>query len=89
MTKITSNQGDSVGLPSFEQLMEIKALGKERLSFQRGAWRAQYEALSQEEKAFVDAKFSKIFTKIAAQFGRSRPFVFTGETHTPTEDDDS
>jgi hypothetical protein len=92
MTKITSDHGDSEqGLPSIEHMMEMKALGKERLSFQKGAWRAQYEALSQEEKALVDAKFSKVFMKIAAQFGRSRPFVFegTGEPTSNSNDSDS
>lgn len=79
MTKITSEHGDSEqGLPGIERMMEIKSLGRERLSFQKGALRAQYEAFSQEEKALVDAKSSKIFMRIAVQFGRSRPFVFTG-----------
>jgi len=92
MTKITSDHGESEqGLSGIEHLMEIKALGKERLSFQKGALRAQYEALSQEEKALVDAKFSKIFMKIAAQFGRSRPFAFggTGESTPNSNDSDS
>lgn len=69
--------------------MEIKLLGKERLSFQRGAWRAQYEALSQEERALVDARFSKVFMKIAAQFGRSRPFVFDANPKPTPKSNDS
>ncbi|WP_149086610.1 glycogen/starch/alpha-glucan phosphorylase [Pseudomonas prosekii] len=62
----------------FERLMKIKALNKERLAFRRGAWRAEYEALSPEEKALVDKEFNKICSEIAAQFSRSRPVVFEG-----------
>ncbi|TPG84798.1 hypothetical protein EAH74_12310 [Pseudomonas mandelii] len=56
-------------------MVKIKALSKDRLAFQRSASRAEYEALSPEEKVLVDAKFNKMFVKIAAQFGRSRPFI--------------
>lgn len=60
----------------FEHLMQIKALSHERLAYQRAVWLAEYESLTPEEKAIVDAKFHKIAKNIAAQFGRSRPFIF-------------
>lgn len=66
------------GLPDFERLMQIKALSHKRLAYQRGAWLVEYESLTPEEKAIVDAKFHKMAMKIAVQFGRSRPFVFGG-----------
>lgn len=79
MTKITSDHGDlGQEPPDFEHMVKIKALSKDRLAFQRSESRAEYEALSPEEKALVDAKFNKMFVKIAAQFDRSRPFNFEG-----------
>ena len=76
------------GSPGLEHLMKIKALSQERLAFQKGAWRAEYEALSPAEKARVDAKFKKISGIIAAQFGRSRPFMFEGpDKLAPTQSD--
>lgn len=79
MKKTTSDDLEQdKALPDFERLMQIKALSHERLAFQRGALRAKYESLTSEEKAIVDAKFHKMAMKIAAQFGRSRPFIFSG-----------
>ncbi|WP_053184841.1 hypothetical protein [Pseudomonas thivervalensis] len=90
MTKITSDyRVPEQGIPDFEHLMEIKALSKERSAFQRGAWRAQYDALSPEEKALADEKFNKMFVKIAAQFGRSRRFIFEGNDKSTPDIDES
>jgi len=74
-----SDREKGYGLPDFERLIQIKALSHERLSYQRGAWLAEYESLTPEEKEIVDAKFHKMAMKIAAQFGRSRPFIFGGK----------
>jgi hypothetical protein len=63
----------------FEHLMKIKALRSERLSLQRAASRAAYEALSPEEKILVDEKFREAALKIATQFGRSRPFKYESD----------
>lgn len=60
----------------FQHLMQIKALSHDRLACQRAVWLAEYESLTPEEKAIVDAKFHKMAKNIAAQFGRSRPFIF-------------
>lgn len=80
MKKTTSDDLEQdKALPDFERLMQIKALSHERLAYQRGAWLAEYESLTPEEKAIVDAKFHEMAMKIAAQFGRSRPFVFGGK----------
>lgn len=63
----------------FERLMKIKALRSERLALQRSASQAAYEALSPEERILVDEKFREAAQKIAAQFGRSRPFKCKSE----------
>jgi len=81
MKKTAPENGDleqDNGVPDFERLMHMKVLSHERLAYQRGAWLAEYESLTPEEKAIVDAKFHKLTMKIAAQFGRSRPFIFEG-----------
>lgn len=75
MEKIIADSGtpeeDQYG---FERLMKIKALRRERLALQRSASQAAYEALSPKERILVDEKFREAALKIAAQFGRSRPF---------------
>jgi len=71
----------------FERLLKIKAMNQARLSRQRNEWRAKYEALSPEERALVDEHFKQTFVEIAAQFGRSRHFVF-GSTGTTSPDDE-
>lgn len=62
-------------ISEYDRLVKMKALGGERLAFQRAASRAIYEALSLEEKALVDEEFGKLAMKIASQFGRSRRFL--------------
>jgi hypothetical protein len=79
MTSHTSDGDD------FERLLKIKAMNQARLSRQRNEWRAKYEALSPEERALVDEHFKQTFLDIAAQFGRSRRFVF-GSTGTTSPD---
>ncbi|MDI1332429.1 hypothetical protein [Pseudomonas sp.] len=80
MDKVTSDsdapEDDQYG---FERLMKIKALSSERLALQRAASQAAYEALSPEDRNLVDEKFKEEALKIAAQFGRSRPFKYEGE----------
>lgn len=76
------------GLSDFERLMQIKALSHERLANKRGACLAKYESLTLEEKAIVDAKFHKMAMKIAAQFGRSRTFIFGGNNANTLGDND-
>lgn len=71
----------------FERLLKIKAMNQARLSRQRNEWRAKYEALSPEERALVDEHFKQTFVEIAAQFDRSRHFVF-GSTGTTSPDDE-
>lgn len=71
----------------FERLLKIKAINQARLSRQRNEWRAKYEALSPDERAIVDEHFKQTFVDIAAQFGRSRHFVF-GSTGTTSPDDE-
>ncbi len=71
----------------FERLLKIKAMNQARLSLKKSAWRAKYEALSPDERAVVDEHFKQTFVDIAAQFGRSRRFVF-GSTATPILDEE-
>lgn len=85
----SSDSEEGNGLPDFERLMRIKALSHERLAYQRGAWLVEYESLTPEEKAIVDAKFHKMAMKIAAQFGRSRPFIFGSNGKANPNSDDS
>lgn len=81
MTNHTSDGDD------FERLLKIKAINHARLSLKKSAWRAKYEALSPDERAVVDEHFKQTFVEIAAQFGRSRHFVF-GSTGTTSPDDE-
>ncbi len=71
----------------FERLLKIKAINQARLSLKKSAWRAKYEALSPDERAVVDEHFKQTFVEIAAQFGRSRHFVF-GSTGTTSPDNE-
>lgn len=55
-----------------DRLVALKALSKKLLDCKRAAWRANYEVLSDEDKALVEKEIREIASKIAAQFCRSR-----------------
>lgn len=62
-------------LPTFQQLMEIKASRKQQLTVDRIAARARYDAMSTEDQKVIDEKFREMFLQLKNQFGRSRPFT--------------
>lgn len=56
-----------------DRLAVLKTLSKKRLDRQRAARRANYEVLSDEDKALADDELREMAKKIAVQFCRSRP----------------
>ena len=81
MTDSTSDGNDREpdNIPTeFERLVGVKTLNKQRLALHRAAWLAEYCALSTADRALFDVEFREKAQEIAAQFDRSKPFVFRG-----------
>lgn len=66
---------DTYKLPTFEELLELKALGHKNMEELRMIWRSKHAAMSADERKKMETRFQLDFEKIAADFGKSRRLV--------------
>lgn len=62
-------------IPSYDELVELKALGQRRMDELRGIWRSKQAAMTASEREAAEKRFRLSFEKISAQFGKSRPLI--------------
>lgn len=63
------------GTLTFDDLLRLKAANQETLAVSREEFREQMKGMSPDERDRIEDRFYREFSKIAAQFGRSRRFI--------------
>ena len=66
-------------MPSYEELVEMKALGQQKMEVLRREWRLKNEAMTISERRDAEERFGRAALTISAQFGKSRRFVLDSE----------
>ena len=73
-------KGDSYHpVPSFDELLRLKALGHQRTEECRRFWYSRISSMSDSEREMALQRFSEMADRVASQFGKSRRFVWEDE----------
>jgi hypothetical protein len=62
-------------MPSYEEMLEMKALGQQKMEVLRRDWRMRNAAMTMSERRDAEERFSRAAVKISAQFSKSRRLV--------------